>query len=63
MRVGSRITEVMSGISERTIKPAVTVTNQPKEAFLEKQVRKHNKISSINLSIGTSHLPESMLSL
>lgn len=36
-RVKGRITEVISSISERTMKQAMIATNQPKAAFLEKQ--------------------------
>ncbi len=35
--------------------------NRLKAAFLEKRGQKHNRISSIKLSIGTSHLTECYL--
>ena len=41
---------VLAG-SERTINPVMIVANHSNAAFLEKQGRKHNRISLINLSI------------
>lgn len=51
LRTRSLIIEVMPREPERIINPVVMVANHSNAAFLEKQERKHNKISSINLSI------------
>ena len=56
----SRIIEVIPSISLWIIKPAMTVTNQLKAAFLEKQGWKHNRIFSINLSIDTFPICQSL---
>ena len=50
-RSRSLIIEVMPRESERTINPVMIVANHSNAAFLEKQGRKHNRISLINLSI------------
>ena len=50
-RTRSLIIDVMPRESERIINPVMMVANHSNAVNLEKQGRKHNKISSINLSI------------
>ena len=50
-RSRSLIIEVMPRESERTINPVMIAADHSNAAFLEKQGRKHNSISLINLSI------------
>jgi len=50
-RSRSLIIEVMPRESERTINPVMIAADHSNAAFLEKQGRKHNRISLINLSI------------
>lgn len=52
-----------SGMSERTMRPTMTVIAHPKAAFLKKQGRKYDRISLINVNIDISHMPGSELSL
>ena len=53
----ARIKEVTPSLSVRTIKAVTTIQNQLKEAVLEKQLRKRERILSIKFHTGYSNEP------
>ena len=55
------MTEVTPSLSERSIRPAVRITNQRNAAFLEKQDSKEDKILSIKFNIPHGQPPENMV--